>query len=174
MNHWDKCDINYLQLCRENTLCTVPACILLSAVWWIQESKGREGVWNSAQSAVSLVGIVCVHVRVCVSLGTLALTRHQVMSEDGFFDKVIGNQLCAVDQRVSCDVGQCAWRSEGHNNNVTISMPRKPLYCPQLASQQHLSCKNLNLPSMPCITWENVLFTRLLIPLRITSLLTRA
>lgn len=46
----------------------------------------------------------------CVCLGAVPLTRHEVVLQDGLFDQVVRHQLCAVDQCVSCDVGQSAYR----------------------------------------------------------------
>lgn len=95
----------YLQHSEGEKPCSVAACVLLSAV---EELKGLEGVWISAQSGVPL-GWQCVCVYVCMSAHisehSLSLTWHQVMFKDGLLDQVICNQLCAVDKCVSCDVG---------------------------------------------------------------------
>lgn len=39
-------------------------------------------------------------------IGAVALTRQEVVPQDGLFDQVVRHQLCAVHQRVSRDVGQ--------------------------------------------------------------------
>lgn len=52
--------------------------------------------------------------RVCACvLVAAALTRQEVVPQDGLFDQVVRHQLCAVHQRVSRDVGQSPCAEEG-------------------------------------------------------------
>ena len=99
--------VRTISLSRKNTQCPMPVYVLLSAR--IQKSGGRRVRWFVPNQLSPL-------------LHMFSPTWQQVVFEDGFFDEVVGHQLCAVDQRVSGDVRKCSWGRRNANINYTIAI----------------------------------------------------
>ena len=117
--------VRTISLSRKNTQCPLPVCVLLSAR--IQKSGGRRVracVCVCVCAWGGRVRGVCWFVPNQLSplLHMFSPTWQQVVFEDGFFDEVVGHQLCAVDQRVSGDVRKCSWGRRNANINYTIAI----------------------------------------------------